>query len=388
VARRSRDRQNQLQHQLVQVERRFQNSPLGEIGKMLAASISEVHNSAEAGSTLPEQAEKMAAYVASVLECLPDSFGDRFTFDAQLIGTLAVEYTGASVSLSKMLVPKPSETWGHQTVTMPSMDGKNAHTVDVLHLPGDDNPDDIDLLEYPFICHELGHNILFRNGDGFIAAFAEQLDAILLATKRQRLGIRGSAKQFADDTEAQVRKFWTATLDQFNWAHEIAVDVVAVWLCGPAYLAALQDVMEASDLNPFQLGQSHPPYDVRARALLDAAGQLGWSYYSGGIHALIEKWSSPARTGNRTNLHVACEDSGLVGGAVAAALNTCRSLSLPLCTAARIQAVDETLKKGEPIDFGTDLLIAAWATRRRVTPAEYEMWERSVVQRLLTDIKV
>jgi len=149
----------------------------------------------------------------------------------------------------------------------------------------------------------------------------------------------------------------------------------------------LQDVMEASDLDPFQLGQSHPPYDVRARALIAVAGQLGWAYYAGGIHTLIEKWSSLARAPEKTNLHVACEDSGLVSGAVAAALNACRSLSLPLCTPTRVQAVDEAQKNGEPVDFGTDLLIAAWATHRRVTAAEYEIWEVLEVERLLSEIK-
>ena len=295
MARRNRNRQDQLGKLLVQVQRRFANTPLKAIGDKLVNIISDVQRSVQAGGSSPEDAERIAAYVASVLESLPSSFGDRFTFDAQLIHSLAKEYSQGAARFSGMLVPKPSQAWGHQTVPMPSSDGKTANVIDMIHLPGDDNPDDIDLLDYAFVCHELGHNILFRDGDAFITAFGQELDAVLAAIQRQTLGIRGSSKQVADATAEQVRRYWTPTADQYNWAHEIAVDVISLWLSGPAYLAALQDVMEADDLNPYQLGQSHPPYEIRAKALIDAAGRLGWAYYTGAIQCLLDRWSSMRR---------------------------------------------------------------------------------------------
>jgi hypothetical protein len=371
---------------LIQVQGRFANTPLTAIGDMLVNIISDVQRSVQAGGSSPENAEQLATYVASVLEFLPSSFGDRFTFDAQLIHTLAAEYSQGAAHLSGMLVPKPSQTWGHQTVSMPSSDSKTAYVIDVIHLPGEDNSADINLLDYPFICHELGHNILFRDGDAFITAFGHALDAVLAAIQRQTLGIRGSAKQVADAAAEQVRRYWTPTADQYNWAHEIAVDVISLWLSGPAYLAALQDVMEADDLNPYQLGQSHPPYEIRARALIDAAGRLGWAYYTGAIQGLLDRWSSTASSDERTNLHVACADPRLLSGAVSAAIQTCEALSLPCCTPARIVAVEDRERQGQPLELGTDVILAAWLIHGRTTDAAYQEWERATIGRALADL--
>jgi hypothetical protein len=386
LARRSRNRQDQLANLLVQVQRRFANTPLTAIGDMLVNIISDVQRSIQAGGGSPEDAERITTYVASVLEFLPSSFGDRFAFDAQLIHTLAVEYSQGGAHLSGMLVPKLSQTWGHHTVPMPSTDGRTAHVIDVIHLPGDDNLADINLLDYPFICHELGHNILFRDGDGFIMAFGQELDAVLAAIQRQTLGIRGSSKQVADATTEQMRRYWTPSADQYNWAHEIAVDVISLWLTGPAYLAALQDVMEADDLDPYQLGQSHPPYEIRARALIDAAGRLGWAYYTGAIQCLLDRWSSTAPANERTNLHVACADPRLLSSTISVAIQTCKALSLPCCTPARIAVLEDRQRQGQPLELGTDVIVAAWLTRSRSTEAEYEIWERAVIGCLLADI--
>lgn len=371
---------------LVQVERRFADTRLAAIGEMLVNVISEVQRSIAAGCTSAEDAESLSTYVAQVLEWLPTSFGDRFTFDAQLIHSLAVEYSQGATKLSNMLVPKPSQVWGHQKIRMPSFDRRAAHVIDVIHMPGDDNLADIDLLDYAFACHELGHNILFCAGDAFITAFRKELDNVLAATQRQTLGIRGSARQVADSTAEQVRRYWTPSADQYNWAHEIAVDVISLWLCGPAYLAALQDVMEADDLNPYQLGQSHPPYEIRATALIEAAGRLGWAYYTGAVVTLADRWSSTAPAAERTNLHVACADPRLLTGVISAAMQSCQELSLPCCTPARITALEERHRQGPPLEFGTDVILSAWLIRSTSTEAAYEEWERAVIDSLVADV--
>lgn len=386
MARRNRDRYDQLARLLIQVQRRFDNSPLVDVGSLLAGTISEIQQAIQSESTSSDAAELLATYVTRVLESTPVTFGDRFTFDAQLIAALAAECSQGSARLSSMLVPKPSLTWGHESVPMPSTDRNSVHVINVIHVPGDDTLDDIDLLDYPFLCHELGHNILFRDGDAFITAFVQELDAVLASIQRQTFGIRGSSKQVADATSEQVRRYWTPTSNQYNWAHEIAVDVISLWLSGPAYLAALQDVMEADDLNPYQLGQSHPPYDIRATALIDAAGRLGWAYYTGAIQNLLDRWSSTGPADERTNLHVACANPRLLSGAISSAIQTCEALSLPCCTPARIASVEDRERQGEPLEFGTDVILAAWLTRSRSTDAAYEEWERAIIGRLLADL--
>lgn len=386
MARINRARQGQLDNTLVQAQRRFDGTPLAEIGNLLVRAISDVQRSQEAGGSSTDDAARMAAYAASVLELLPNSFQDRFIFDAQLIHALAGEYSQGGAKLSGMLVPKPSQSWGHQTVSMPSTDRATAYAVDVVHLPGDDNIEDINLLDYPFICHELGHHLLFKDGDKFISLFGAGLDSVLSVMQRQTLGIRGTARQIVDATSNQLKQYWTPTPDQFNWAHEIAVDVIAIWLCGPAYLAAIQDVMEAADLKPFQLGQSHPPYETRGSALIEAAGRLGWAYYTGPFQALMGRWVNSPPSGNRTNLHVACADPRLISAAVSAAIQTCEALFLPCCTVSRVTAIENALRDGHEIEIGTDLLIAAWSKHSQLGEAAYQEWERTTITRILAEI--
>jgi len=385
VARRNRNRQDQLESLLVHVQRRFACTPLAAIGEMLVKLISDVQRSVQSGGSSAGDAERTTSYVTRVLESLPSTFGDRFDFDAQFIRALADEYSQGSAQLSGMLVPKPSQTWGHQSVPMPSSDGMTAHVINVIHLPGADNAAEIDLLDYPFVCHELGHNILFGDGDTFIAAVAHELDIVFSAMQRQTLGIRGVSRQVADSTVEQVRRYWTPSADQFNWAHEIAVDVISLWVSGPAYLAALQDVMEADDLNPYQLGQSHPPYEIRASALVIAASRLGWAYYTGGIQCLLDRWSS-APSGERTNLHVACADPHLLIGVISAAIQICEQLQLPCCSPERIAAVESLQRQGRPLELGTDLILGAWLMHSRSTEAAYQKWERENIGRVLADL--
>jgi hypothetical protein len=370
---------------LIQVGRRFTDSPLAEVGNLLANAISRLQASAQAGLTPSDQVARFAAYTATLLDSLPNTFGDRFTFDAELIRALAAECSQGGARLSGMLVPKPSQTWGHQTVPMPSTDSKTTHVIDVIHLPGEDNVEDINLLDYPFACHELGHNLLFKQGEAFCTAFSQVLDPFVNALQRQAFVLQGTGKEVAVATIDQIRGYWTPSANHFNWAHEIAVDVIAIWLCGPAYLGALQDVLERIDLNPYQLGQSHPPYEVRAKAMIEASIRLGWAYYTGDFQDLIERWPTTAWVQNKTNLYAACADTRLVQGSVSASLETCRAFALPLCTPSHIEAVGEKLRQQALPALGTEIIIAAWLRRNQTDEVDYEVWERDAVRRHLSN---
>jgi hypothetical protein len=73
-------------------------------------------------------------------------------------------------------------------------------------------------------------------------------------------------------------------------------------------------------------------------------------------------------------------------GVVTAAIQTCQALSLPCCTAAQIRELEVRLSQGEPLAFGTDLILAAWLIRSRTNEADYEQWERKIIGQLLADI--
>ena len=78
--------------------------------------------------------------------------------------------------------------------------------------------------------------------------------------------------------------------NHFDWSHEIAADMIAFWTCGPAYVAALFDVLEYDGLNPYKIGPGHPPYEVRANALLYAGESLGWEAYLSDLRDIVGRW--------------------------------------------------------------------------------------------------
>lgn len=385
MSRRTRPPQDALSHLLAKVKSRFDGTPVHSIGHLLESAIVDVQALDSASS--PAAIEVLSTYIETALVVLPEHFGERFDFDAQLIAAIAEEFSKGAIKMSGMLVPRPADEWGHQKLAMPSKDRSRTYVVDVIRIPSGEKIEHVDLLDYPFICHEMGHIVLSRNGKTFIETFSTELNEVTTSIQRQMLGIRGAAKTLGEQRAAQMRAFWTPTPDQFNWAHEIAVDTISLWVCGPAYLAAMHDVMDDDGLDPFQLGQSHPPYELRAVALLEAANRLGWAYYATEIQTLIDKWSKAVDSGARTNLHVACADSRLWKGAVSASLTVCEELALPRFTPDDLKSLEAQFAAGQhSVEFGTNVILAAWLKRAQCTEAEFATWEQAVIQQLIADI--
>jgi hypothetical protein len=97
--------------------------------------------------------------IADIVERLPRSFGERFQFDAQLIYALSLEWNGDGQKLSGTLLPRPGKEWGHESACIPfgSLNGQQK-SINLIHMPGDDALEEVDLLTYPFLCHEMAHN--------------------------------------------------------------------------------------------------------------------------------------------------------------------------------------------------------------------------------------
>lgn len=388
MARRNRDQRDRLGQGLERAKRRFDASPLSCIVSELQESIRDVQNELRAGQVSLEQANKLADYLEQIIELLPQTFGDRFRFDAGMIAAIADEWNRGGTQLSAMLLPRPSTEWGHQSVAMPTYSEQAAHVIDLILMPGEDNLDDIDLLAYPFLGHELGHNALFKHEANFSEKFENQLEHHSNAMLRQSLADRGTAKVRAKEIVEHTRKVWTATPNHFNWAHEIAVDLIALWNYGPAYLATVTDVLEDPKVDPYQICQSHPPYEVRARALIHAAAELGWSAHCHNLSEAIQDWSRSAWHQGKNNQYAALAALPLVVACAEIATKTCEALHLPKCTPETVRMVNDKLCRGETPELGSELIIAAYLVREKSDEPTYVEWEHRVIRAHLQDIKL
>jgi hypothetical protein len=160
------------------------------------------------------------------------------------------------------------------------------------------------------------------------------------------------------------------------------MDMIALWTVGPAYLATFQDTLDTKAPNPYQVGQSHPPYAVRTHALIDASIRLGWEDYTQGLTEKVTNWQRSDWRHERDNRYVAYANPDLVRSCVTAALSTCEILSLPPCSAGTLTTIQEKLAQGETPDFGSELLITAWLQCQQMDTDHFNAWERHVISEL------
>jgi hypothetical protein len=279
-----------------------------------------------------EVLKAFVSQVSAILNLLPTTFGDRFWFDAQMIDAIASSWNQGAQRLSGTILPKSSNEWSHASVFITlGLDNEQRKSINVISVPGKDDLNEIDLLRYPWICHELAHNLFYYDDSFFISNFTPKLSNFLNTLRLRAIADHGTAKAKSQAVISQIAEFWTPTLTHNNWAHEMAMDIVALWTCGPAFLAAFQDEIEDEGKDPYRVDKAHPPYALRAIALLKASKILGWSHWTKGIKEILENWRKSKWSKRVDNNYRALSEPQLTEAVVKCALATCEHFSLSFC---------------------------------------------------------
>jgi hypothetical protein len=170
--------------------------------------------------------------------------------------------------------------------------------------------------------------------------------------------------------------------DQQSWIHEIAVDIIALWSCGPAFLAAMMDVAENSE--PFLVDSPHPPYALRLKMLALCAENLGWQKEAQSLVELESQWAS-VQTVKSHNRYLTLCPAELVQAALSWALEACREWSIPKCTRAQLRSFTDRRQKNCPIDSANELIGSAWLIFES-NPRAYPEWEARTVRCLRDEL--
>jgi hypothetical protein len=363
---------------------RLSTSPLSPIPAELRPLLEMAQKSYGAGQLPTEAVGKLVGYTSHLLARLPSMFGPRFGFDAALIASVAEE-SGAGVGFSSMLIPRYEREWGHESLMMPGERGKS-HVIDLILMPGRDDISDIDLLSYPWLGHELAHNLLFRHDGTFRATVSGVLDKEVQKLKLGAMADKGPAHAKARRIGEEFVQFWTPTLDHKNWSHELAADLIALWIFGAAYLACFEDLLDDASLNPYQLTQSHPAYFVRAEALVEGARLLGWDDHVAGLGRRAEGWAHSKWRQTRTNRFRALASGDLTKACVGAVFSTCQALELTKCTPDALEAVSQNLGANNSPNFGISLVLEAYLVFRQRGEQGFVGWQSAVVQELADSV--
>jgi hypothetical protein len=176
-----------------------------------------------------------------------------------------------------------------------------------------------------------------------------------------------------------MKQYWTPTLDQGNWAHEIAMDIIALWSCGPAYLGAFLDEVERDNLDLFQISTVHPPYCVRILAILRACPFLKLDAHAGALQDLSASLSK-----HYPNKLAQLAPEELIIAAVDAGFAVCKTLEI--CDWRRFDQGGAGSSSPDTHELGVALLLEAWRVRNQVDEEIYSTWEREVIGTLIANI--
>jgi hypothetical protein len=352
-------------------------TPLSPIAESLRSTFSPFYDG-HSSITVIEPPFDLASAIQNLLSQLPTSYGPRFDFDAAFVFALAANWN-PNLALPGMSVPKHQGEWGFSELILPSIDRQRMPIVRVFHFPGQDSIEDIDLLAYPWLAHEVAHCLLFLHSALFPSEFKPRLDGVLNALGLKGIADRGLARTLARAGLDEMKQYWMPTLDQGNWAHEIAMDIIALWSCGPAYVGAFLDEVERDNLDLFQISTVHPPYCVRILAILCACPSLKLDAHAGALQALSASLSK-----HYPNKLAQLAPEELVAAAVDAGFAVCKALEIRDWRYFGQGGPGSSSKATH--ELGVALLLEAWRVRNQVDEESYSKWEREVIATIAADI--
>jgi len=353
---------------------RLAASPLKEIAERLRKDLSDAEASTRSGHTAAADFILVYNRVKELLAGLPSSFGQRFFFDAALIQALSETWSSTAVKIPQMVIPRPAAVSATDGMAL-SEDERTGQRIFFMMIPGRDDLADIDLRTYPFMCHELVHVLLFKVNGVFTKAFESELDEYVRKLRLSSAADRGIARNRSKEAAARIEKLWRPTPNHKNWSHELAIDVIALWTTGPAYLDAYRNAIEVDTVQPYEVVQTHPPHAVRVQAMIHASKELGWPIQA--LEGKLAGWKKAFRT---TNPYASAANQEVILAGVRAALSTCQTLRLPKCTPDRLKETKALIHRGETPSFGMDVIWSAWI--KSASP-HYDEWEADFIAGLL-----
>lgn len=331
------------------------------------------------------QDEAVLAQLLQLVYLFPKADSDAFWFDVMLMQQITNDWRSQNLPLSPNIIPVYQQGWSYTLgrVEVLATALANLGQDPALHFITFNRSEEAItpyLLDYSWLHHELAHHAMRLVENPFISAFTEVREAFLLQFELAHLSFRNRARSSADETLQALTIYWELIADHKNWACEIAMDVIALYTCGPVYLTAfVADTSNTADA--FSIIKSHPPPFYRVKALIRTAESIGWASHTKGLTDLLLRFEGGSTSAALANVAASYAPNELVQGVIEAALKYCEALPLPRFTHERLDKIRSALAKDELLQ-GTDLIVAAWLVEVD-SPDAYNAWEQRTFQRFI-----
>lgn len=358
--------------------------------KEIAQRLSVVLDDVSVSIVSNQDIDHIIKRVEQILRILPQPEGDncRFLFDAHMIAAFTNLLNKKSLLLSRMILPTCGEEWNHRPVYLPSFNAAEVPRVDLISFKGGTKLDDIVLLDYPWLYHELGHILVYEYWELFRTPFARVMDKVVRGLKARSLADSAINKRRAEATIEDLQRFWGIGNGPWSWAIEIGSDVVALWTCGPSFLDAFDMELDNREPNPYLISKQHPSYEIRSVGLMHAGSKLGWRKYTASLKDRMKLWKTSSFRKDRTNEYVSYANKEILDGAISSALEMCTDLKIPVCDKNKVKTVGNLVQDKAPLDFGDELVIAAWLVNQELGRNEYYSWKREIIEALSKKVRL
>lgn len=316
---------------------------------------------------------------------LPSRPGDRFILDSWIIRDLSESWSLGPVKLPRAILPLYGNEWMWQQLPWVAQADRSGHRIFAITLKGRDKLSSVKLLDYPWLCHELGHGLFTKCPSEFLQEFVGFVENYCQPILRKTLADSPDVRAMTKGHVARLRQCWLPRGDQQSWIHELAVDIIALWSCGPSFLAAMTDVTDLAQIDPFNTDSAHPPYALRIWTLVKCAKSLGWVKEVAPLAELSERWESKKVNLPNFNQFIALTPRELVEEAIRWTLSGCRAWRISRCDHKTVQTIAERRRKQLPVDSAVELIVSA-ALLFEKDPKAYPTWESTTVQSLCTEL--
>ena len=326
--------------------------------------------------------EQIIESVSKLLERVPEEYNCHFYFNAWMIQSIVQNWSDSPRLHSRMIIPTHYYEWGYERIPiLTNSTVAPSFAVSFIHIPSEVSKEIPSLLDYSWLCHELGHHFLTLHGhyDKLFNEFLPHLDRCVSELKRMSISDRELAKTRSQAVINEIDTKWRDS----KWVEELAIDVIALWACGPAYLAAFEDAHEDIE-NPFVIELTHPPVELRTYALLHAAQKLGWDKHLEKLEQIRQGWYKkiPAPVRNK---YESLRKPELVNQCVAAALTYCKSIRIPRLKPEDPDKIRLNLQQENDWSNGIELIVAAWLSYQENEKC-YQDWEEQTFNKLIDEI--
>lgn len=331
--------------------------------------------------------EKKIDYVSKIYERLPKDFDENFYFNSWMIQSIIKKWSSEIIPYCGRIIPTPYHIWAYEQIPIPVYNKKIKKLILYLvYIPFENNHQIPSLLDYPFLLHELGHYLLTTHDKTFKNNFLPHLNKKIYQLKQMSISDRGDAKKKSQKYIDEFNMKWNfdTKINKSSWGREIAVDIIALWACGPAYLETFH-YHHKNVSNPFDLETEHPPVELRTYVLIQAAIKLSWENYISSLVDLQKDWTIkiPATIRNRYS-SLRCDN--LIDACIQSTINYCEYLKIPRLKYESLTQLKKIIEYNEELSDGIDLIVRAWLICKEKGEKYYDEWESKIVKKIMNEI--